>query len=46
MIGQGFVVVGVPSRDTVARDGVRHSAADRTRVRHVPPSPGDATRAS
>jgi hypothetical protein len=30
-IGQRLVVVGAPSRDSVAMDGVRHSTADRTR---------------
>jgi hypothetical protein len=35
-IAQRPVVVSAPSMDLVAMGGVRHSAADRTRVRRVP----------
>jgi hypothetical protein len=45
-IGRRPVVVGAPPRDSGARDGARHSAADRTRVRGGPPSEGEGRRAS
>ena len=45
-IGQRPVVVAAPSVDVVAREGERHSAADRTRVRRSPPSGGAARLAS
>jgi hypothetical protein len=35
-IAQCPVVVAAPSMDIVAMSGLRHSAADRTRVRRVP----------
>ena len=45
-IGRRPVVVGVPSRAIVARDGERHSTADRTCVRRRPPWEGQARRVS
>lgn len=45
-IGQRLVVVGAPSREIVAMDGERHSAADRMRVRGGPPSEGEEARTS
>ena len=44
--GQRPVVVGAPSREIVALDGERHSAADRTRAREGPPSEGEGRPAS
>ena len=41
-----LVVVPAPAVNVVAGEGARHNAADRTRVRYVPPSEGEDSRAS
>lgn len=46
VVGHGAVVWLAPCVDTGVNADTRHSAADRTRVRRVPPSGGEDRQAS
>jgi len=46
VVGEWPVVVPAPCVDTGVNADTRHSAADRTRVRRVPPSEGEDRLAS
>ena len=46
VVGEEAVVGPAPCVDTGVKAATRHSAADRTRVRRVPPSGGEDRQAS